>query len=268
MRLLDFFQLVRQHVSFRHPRLALRKIAALRKFVKESEEFKEMSGSSKPTRFSLVPILGEKSAQSATLTYHYFFQDLWMAKEIYSRKPCRLIDVGSRVDGFVAHVACFREIEILDIRPLDQHIPNVIFHQVDVTGGAGRFRQSADAVSCLHVLEHFGLGRYGDELDPLGYLKGFETLFEILSDAGLLFFSTIIGEDSVMFNAHRIFSLRTLLTMFEGRFEVLKFAVVTDSNTLLPCIHLTEDVIASNAGQRFGCGMFVLRKTTPQLLSP
>ena len=43
---------------------------------------------------------------------HYFHQDLLVANQIFLNSPERHIDIGSRIDGFVARVAAFREIEI------------------------------------------------------------------------------------------------------------------------------------------------------------
>jgi hypothetical protein len=37
-----------------------------------------------------------------------------------------------------------------------------------------------DSISCLHALEHFGLGRYGDRLDPNGHETGFLKLLDML----------------------------------------------------------------------------------------
>jgi len=38
------------------------------------------------------------------------------------------VDIGSRVDGFVAHVASFREIEVFDVRPISAQIPASSFN--------------------------------------------------------------------------------------------------------------------------------------------
>src|ERR1700712_792104 len=73
--------------------------------------------------FGLIyPCLGQKSEESGTASGHYFHQDLLVARRIFERRPERHVDVGSRIDGFVAHVASFRSIEVFDIRPLNKPI--------------------------------------------------------------------------------------------------------------------------------------------------
>jgi hypothetical protein len=55
-----------------------------------------------------------------------------VAQKIFIRRPIKHVDVGSRMDGFVAHVAVFRPIEVLDIRQLTTSIKNIIFRQCDL----------------------------------------------------------------------------------------------------------------------------------------
>ena len=71
--------------------------------------------------------------------------------------------------------------------------------------------ESTDSLSCLHALEHFGLGRYGDPVDYDGYLKGFDNLYRILKPGGRLYFSVPMGPQRIEFDAHRVFSMAYLL---------------------------------------------------------
>ena len=94
---------------------------------------------------------------------HYFHQDLLVANLISKNNPRRHLDVGSRVDGFVAHVATYREIEVVDIRPLpkSEHT-NIKFVQADLINPINLGK--TDSLSCLHAIEHFGLGRYTERV--------------------------------------------------------------------------------------------------------
>ena len=117
------------------------------------------------------PCLLERNDNGGTANGHYFHQDLLVARRIFTADPMRHIDVGSRIDGFVANVASFREIEIIDIRPLDSAIPNVSFLQADLMSEIDfSYEECCDSVSCLHALEHFGLGRYGDPVEYEGHI--------------------------------------------------------------------------------------------------
>jgi hypothetical protein len=169
------------------------------------------------------------------------------------------VDVGSRVDGFVAHVAIFREIEVLDVRPTVSQVPNVTFRQVNLMNPGSEFTNYCDSLSCLHALEHFGLGRYGDPLDVDGYKKGFDALADMLSSNGVLYLSFPIGPDRIEFNGQRIFSIRRAQSLFSDKFHLESFSYVDDIGSLNEVVDV-ETGIEDNFGCSYGCGIFELRK--------
>lgn len=151
-------------------------------------------------------ILSDYRDNAGVASGHYFHQDLLVASHIYTANPRRHIDVGSRVDGFVAHVAAFRHIEIIDIRPLKPtgH-QNIRSLQADLMDDSQPL-PTADSISCLHAIEHFGLGRYGDPIDPNGHKKGFSNLLRMIESNGTLYISFPIGaRNEVHFNGQRVF---------------------------------------------------------------
>lgn len=86
-----------------------------------------------------------------------------MARRVYQNNPSIHVDVGASVEGFVAHIASFRPIIVLDIRPLSNITPNIRFMQADLMSPIdARLLGYCDSLSCLHALEHFGLGRFGE----------------------------------------------------------------------------------------------------------
>lgn len=209
---------------------------------------------------SFYPILADKYKQGGMAKGHYFHQDLLVARKIFHANPKRHVDVGSRVDGFVAHVATFRKIIVIDIRALTSQVENIEFIQADMMDIGDDMIESCDSLSCLHALEHFGLGRYGDPVDFNGHLRGFENLTRLLKPAGLLYFSVPIGNQRIEFNAHRVFSIRYLLEMFAQSFDVGSFSYVDDRGDLIQDVVLDEEAIAKNCGCGFGCGIFELKK--------
>lgn len=217
-------------------------------------------------RFSM-PCLGDRYDQSGAASGHYFYQDLTVARKIFERQPVRHVDVGSRVDGFVAHVAAFRTIEVFDIRPLTLHIPTILFRRADLTRLEDEFRQCCDSLSCLHAIEHFGLGRYGDEADLWGYLKGFNCLSEILKPGGILYFSTPIGPQRVDFNACRVFDIRTILDLARERFELESFSYVDDAGVFHENVALSEEFVAANCDCDYGCGIFEFRRKSGEAVA-
>lgn len=171
------------------------------------------------------------------------------------------MDVGSRIDGFVAHVASFREIEVLDIRPSQKRIGNIVFGQANLMDDlAPEMLGVTESLSCLHTLEHFGLGRYGDPIDYLGHLKGLRNLHGLLQPSGKLFLSVPIGPLRIEFNAHRVFSLRYLSNLLIPNFEIDQFCFVDDAGDFHASQTLDDDAISNNCGCHYGCGIWELRR--------
>ena len=83
------------------------------------------------------PVLNERFSFSGKTKGHYFNQDLYVAKKVFLSSPKKHVDVGSRIDGFVAHVAVFRKIEVFDVRPLESSFENISFSRLDLTGPLG-----------------------------------------------------------------------------------------------------------------------------------
>jgi len=206
------------------------------------------------------PSLSDRYDEAGTAQGHYFHQDLYVAQLIFRNKPHRHVDVGSRVDGFVAHVASFRKIEVLDIRPLQGAVENILFHCRDITEERTDLDGYTDSLSCLHALEHFGLGRYGDAVDYDGYQKGWDNLYRMLTTGGKFYFSTPIGPQRIEFDAHRVFSVSTLVKMMHGKYRIDGFAYVDDAGSLVRDANPTGEEAQESFGCDYGCGIFELTK--------
>ena len=178
--------------------LALKGLAT---FVFDAFRFLKKSGFS---RISLSPILGDFHDDAGLATGHYFWQDLICAKWINDVNPKSHFDVGSRVDGFIAHLLSFREVILLDIRSLENVIPQLSIIKGDAQLGFEDINRKFDSVSSLHSIEHFGLGRYGDTIDPNGHITGLINIAGLVDTGGYLYISFPIGESQVEFNAQRI----------------------------------------------------------------
>lgn len=205
------------------------------------------------------PCLGEQAADSGVSGGHYFHQDILVARRIFVDAPKTHVDVGSRIDGFVAHVASFRMIEVLDIRPQTGAIPNVTFVQADMMPPLEQGLVAyCDSLSCLHALEHFGLGRYGDPVCYDGYLRGIANLRSLLKVGGTLYLSVPIGPQRIEFNAHRVFSVSHMLECLARGFELERFSFVDDAGDLHEDRAITRADLDNEFGCQFGCGIFEL----------
>lgn len=205
------------------------------------------------------PCLGDRTAGASVLG-EYFWQDLYVARRILERRPRRHVDIGSRIDGFVAHLACQREVEVYDIRPLEAQIPNVRFRQWDLTdAGPAAPTDQADSVSCLHTVEHVGLGRYGDRIDPQGWRIAIARLASLVAPGGRLWLSVPVGRRRVEFNAHRVFDPREILEQVQrAGLAHVEFLVI--DRAAVPRLVATEAAIADVAALEDALGLFLFER--------
>lgn len=207
-----------------------------------------------------LPMLTEWNEASGSAGA-YFIQDQTVAQWILQAAPFRHVDVGSRLDGFVGSLSVFREIDVIDIRPQPVSLKNISFHQIDLMGPLpDEWLSCTDSLSCLHTIEHFGLGRYGDPLDADGHLKGLEQLKRLVKPGGMIYLSTPIGPERVEFNAHRVFAARTLAGWFSAGWKIERFALINDSDTLIENVDWRGGEIDNHFGCRLGVGIIAARK--------
>jgi hypothetical protein len=203
-------------------------------------------------------ILYDFNCNSGVSEGQYYHQDLLVAGFIFRDNPNRHVDVGSRIDGFVAHVASFREIEVLDIRPQPESShKNIQYIKADLMT-TQNFKKT-DSLSCLHAIEHFGMGRYGDKIDVEGHIKGINNLVNLVHDGGLLYISFPIGfADQVHFNAHRVFHPHTILSVdsIAREMVLLRFDYVDDNGDLHQDVSI-DDAIDT---VKYGCGIYTFKK--------
>lgn len=180
--------------------------------VKFAARLSRLDKSERP-KISLFPFTKDYRMPAGTFKSQYFLQDLIVAQRIFKEKPLNHLDIGSRVDGFVAHLAVFMPVKVIDVRPGITQFNNITFEQGDLSNPLFPDIHSSrySSISCLHALEHFGLARYGDPLDLKGPYKGLSNLNQLLVPGGFLYFSVPVGQNPrIEFNAHRVFSVNDL----------------------------------------------------------
>ena len=242
------------------PRIFLRSLRGLPAYFNDRAAFRKAYAG----KMKLMPCLHDRYEEGGATKSEYFWQDLLVAREIYAANPSKHVDIGSRVDGFVAHVASFRECEVFDVRPISTSVPGVVFRQADLmnhdslplTEGNGY----CDSLSCLHALEHFGLGRYGDPVNPLGYQLGLANMAKLLQPGGTFYLSTPIGQERVEFNANWVFDPRSIVSCAElSGLTLKKLTVITAANG--PQVsEIDVDSLAALALPHYQLGLFVFIK--------
>jgi SAM-dependent methyltransferase len=208
---------------------------------------------------NLYPVLRDRFEGNGKLG-HYFYEDLTTAQRVFENNPVKHVDVGSSVDGFVAHIATFREIEVFDIRPQTAQVKNIKFVTADFMNISPELHNYTDSLSSLNVIEHFGLGRYGDPIDVNGHLKGLDNMYKVLKPGGKFYFSTPIGPQRIEFDAHRVFNVEYLLKLFQPNYTIDHFSYVDDNSNLFRHIALDPEKVKTNFGCRFGFGIFEMTK--------
>jgi hypothetical protein len=239
-------------------------LSALPRFLADYRELKRQlaakAGEYPVARF--YPVLHEASEQSGVATGQYFHQDLYVARRVHELSPRRHVDVASRIDGFVAHVAVFREIEVADIRSLSTTAKNIRFRQADLMDARSVSKLGvADSVSCLHALEHFGLGRYGDAVNVDGHIEGLRNLCAMVEPGGRLYVSVPIGPQRIEFNGHRVFATTTIPALMDAQFTLERFTYIADDGDIRENVAFDPAMAKQNFGCTFGCGIYeFLRK--------
>lgn len=239
-----------------YPRTFLRSLKGMPIFIRNIRQYSRINRNPafRIRLRDIFPILTDMRDTAGIAGGHYFHQDLWAAKKIFRLRPERHVDIGSRVDGFVAHLLVFMAVTVVDIRPLRSNIEGLAFLQDDATGLATIASNSIESLSSLHVAEHFGLGRYSDPIDPSACFKFMDSLQRVLSPGGRLYLSVPVGHERVEFNAHRVFAPKTVLDTL-ARLRLVSFSFVGDDGNLY------EDVDPIQMPEsNLACGLFEFTK--------
>jgi len=220
-------------------------------YIRDLLTYKTMDAKAKIFGLNLFPILNEKTTLTS-FDAHYFYNPIWAFNRIVKNKPKEHVDVASdyRLSGYLS---TFIKTTFIDIRPIKTSL-----HNLEIKKGSALALpykdNSISSLSCLHVIEHIGLGRYGDPIDPNGTIKVCEEFKRVLKKEGLLYIAAPIGKEKVCFNAHRIFNPRTIINFLKP-LTLIEFSIITDSDKY---IENTEPYEFNN--ENYACGLFVFRK--------
>lgn len=180
---------------------------------------------------NIHPCLFDRDSNTQTGGGHYFYQDIWALNKLAEFKPIEHHDIGSRLDGFVGQATAICNIIYWDIRQPNFHLPRFQFRQGSILNLPISDR-SILSLSCLNVVEHIGLGRYGDNIDPKGTEQAMKELQRVIAPGGRLFFSVPIGQKRTCFNAHRILHPLQVIDIF-NELDLISFSVVNDQGIFI-----------------------------------
>jgi SAM-dependent methyltransferase len=206
----------------------------------------------------LLLCLGD-ATEATPFNNHYVFHTAWASRILAKTRPQIHTDISSSL-FFVTNASAFVPIRFFDYRPANIQLPGLSSEVADLCSLPFADR-SVDSLSCMHVVEHVGLGRYGDPIDYDGDLKAVAELQRVLAQGGQLLFVVPIGAKArIQFNAHRIYTHRQVIDMFSS-LSLKQFALIPD---------LAQDgglVISPDEGlmerQQYACGCFWFVKDGP-----
>ena len=220
-------------------------------FIKDWRKYSKMEGAEPIHLMDSYPRIFDKT-KTTGFDSHYFYQDIWAFKKIYESKVDNHIDVGSLVD-YVGFLSAITNVIFIDIRLLEVNLKNFESKEGSILSMPFE-NNSVNSLSCLHVAEHIGLGRYGDPLDPFGTVKSAKELSRVLALNGNLYFSVPVGKPRLCFNAHRIHSPKTIIEYFKD-LKLVELSGITDSGKFIENIDI--DILENS---KYACGLFWFKR--------
>lgn len=232
-----------------------------KKLKKFHEAFARFKHASKLKRFDIsdkdIRAKLDENTEETGFDRHYIYHTGWAARKIKTLQPEVHIDLSSSL-YFISICSAFTKIKFYDYRPPNLVLDNLESKFADLTNLPFE-DNSVMSLSCMHVVEHVGLGRYGDPLDPEGDLKAMEELKRVVAKNGSLFFVTPIGgEPRIYFNAHRVYTKEMILDYFKD-FSLEEFTLIPQHAKDGGLIKDPSEELLRR--QQYGCGCFWLKKT-------
>lgn len=238
----------------------LKNLSSLPYFLMSFLKFKKLFKGKERISFNLQLLDRDKSA--GAVKSHYFWQDLVVARKINESNVKNHADIGSRIDGFIAHLLSFGlNLTIFDIRPLPFEFEGLKFKRLNLmenikTSADGQF----ESLSCLHTIEHFGLGRYNDPIDPEGHFKGLSQITKLIKPKGVFYLSFPIGKNKIEFNAHRVIEPKAFFEEhLSSLFQLSQFIIIDESCEIISLLSQEFTLYDFNKHE-YSCGIFILKK--------
>lgn len=248
MFLKDYCVQLAKDILIRFPR----KVVRLFEFSGEYLDFKKKNDN----RFSVklkdvYPCLGDK-LPATPFDQHYIYHPAWAARILAKTRPAYHVDFSS-ILSFGSIVSAFIPIKFYDYRVANLQLSNWESGFADLNKLPFE-TDSQPSISCMHTVEHIGLGRYGDAIDAEGDLKAINELKRIVQPGGDLLFVTPVGRSRIEYNAHRIFSYEQVVDYF-APLRLMEFSLVPDGGGLIE--NASKDLVHQ---QEYGCGCFWFKK--------
>jgi hypothetical protein len=245
------FNLLRNWISlFGDPRKILA-LSYFPRYISDWLRYRRLSGSEGLRLRDSFPCLADWTPYTP-FDPHYFYQAIWLARHLAALKPSVHVDIGSSIVT-IAATSAYVPTVFVDYRPLKVDAEGffpVAGSVLSLPFGDGQL----SSLSCLHVIEHIGLGRYGEPLDPMATRLAALELVRVLSPGGKLFLSVPVGRERTQFNAQRIFRPSSIAAML-NMLHVDNFSLIDDDGHLIQSAEMSRGDACE-----YGCGLFEMTK--------
>jgi hypothetical protein len=248
MYLKSFFIQTAKDILIRFPKKMVRRI----EFIGEMNRFRQLNDN----RFSVkwknaYPCISDKLS-TTPFDQHYTYHPAWAARILAKTRPSLHADFSS-ILYFGTMLSAFVPVKFYDYRPAEVNLTNweggfADLCKLDIAD------DTFESVSCMHTVEHIGLGRYGDALDTQGDIKAINELQRITKVDGNILFVTPVGKQRIEYNAHRIYSFDLVKQLF-NKCELVEFSLIPDAGGLIE--NANPSLVAN---QHYGCGCFWFKK--------
>ena len=234
-----------------NPIMAIRGLLKYPHYFTEWHRYGHISGAETLRWVDAYPRLHDHT-KTTGIDAHYFYVNGWAMRRIVANRPIQHMDIGSQT-MFVNLLSAVLPVTFVDYRPLDSSMEGLTNRGGDILN-LPLADGTIESLSCLHVAEHIGLGRYGDPLNPNGTRQACAELHRVLSRGGDLYFAVPVGRQRVCFNAHRIHAPETIMEYFAG-LDIVECCGVHDDGRYVERVGLDEF-----RESEYACGMFWFRK--------
>lgn len=237
--------------QFSDPLLMVRALRNAPSFLADYWRYSQLPGAEPLPLLDLQPCLHERTPLHE-IDAHYYYVNPWAARRIVAASPRVHVDIGSQI-VLSTLLSAVVPVVYIDYRPLHARVSNMSILAGDLVRLPVR-TESLQSLSCLHVAEHVGLGRYGEPLDPRGTRSAANELTRVLMPGGNLLFAVPVGRERVAFNAHRIHDPETIVDYFRP-LRLREFSGVHDDGSYVESVPLTTFRDSS-----YACGFFRFSK--------
>jgi hypothetical protein len=177
-------------------------------------------------RMEIMPRLGD-CTKSISFDRHYIYHPAWAIRKIVDINPKKHIDISS-ILYFSTMLSSIVPVEFYDYRPAKVKLNNLKTGSVDLLNLPFK-SGSITSLSCMHTVEHIGLGRYGDKLDVDGDIRAIDELIRVMAPGGSLLFVVPVGRPRIVFNAHRVYEHKKIMKIFK-EFSLMEMMMVPDDD--------------------------------------